>query len=151
VSCTTIKDIHKKKEITKSDSTVHIISSTTTTETTTGTLNVQGDTLRGDEDANELAEHPIEIEDGDLKLIVREDKKTHVVTATAIQNPKIIPITTVKISNNKTETNAEVNKQHTSSEKDRHVETDWHFSLNYLWWLLLLLLIPVWKYRKQLF
>lgn len=144
-SCSSIKNIQKKTIGSKSDSIVDTISVTTSTETITGSLEVIGDTLLGE--TSDIIEHPIEIEDGDLKLEVKEVKGK--IVAKAIQKPKTVVINDTKVTNNSISTKAEVKKELGVKEKDKHKEIT-GINLNYLWWLLLLLLIPIWKYRKLL-
>ncbi len=121
-SCTTVKDLHKTDTKIKVDSVVNTISVTTTTETSIGEVIVKSDTLTGTEDAGELAEHPIEIEDENIKLIVTENKKTHKITATAIQKPKVIPVINTKITANKTDTKLELKRDQVIKTKDLHKE-----------------------------
>lgn len=73
-----------------------------------------------------------------------------------VLKPRNVPvdITRVLVSSNNATTSAvldntvAVSTESTGVVKDR--ETEGRFNLNYLWWLLLLLLIPIWKYRKEL-
>jgi len=149
-SCKHTKDLQKKSTTTKSDSTASIVSVTTSTETTTGTLVVKGDTLIGEQHEDSITEHPIEIEDENLKLIVTKDKKTGKIKATAIQKPKVVPIKTVKVTNNKTDTDIHLKRESEVKTKDVHKEVTGGLNLNYLWWLLLLIPLYLWwRYLRK--
>lgn len=133
-SCTHTKDLQKKSIEVKSDS----IAITTSTETTTGELTIKGDTLIETKPDDQI----IDIEDGSMKLEVKDVKGK--ITARAIQKPKVVPVKIVKVTDSK----IEVKRNEKDKDLSKHVENKWNFSLNYLWWLLLLMLIPIWKYRK---
>lgn len=148
-SCSHTKDLQKKSITIKSDSTANITSITTSTETTTGTLEVKGYTLISEEHVDDLNDHPITIENENLKLTLSKDKKTGRIKATAIQKPKVIPVNITKVTNNKTDSKIRVKKETNAKSKDLKKETTGGLNLNYLWWLLLLIpLYILWNYFK---
>lgn len=145
-SCNVAKKLQKKSTTTKSDSTAVIISTTTATETAVGELKIEADTLSTERDEGALSEHPIEIEDEDLKLIVTRDKVTRRIKATAIQKAKIVPISTTKVTNNKTVSEVSVKKSSDVKEKAIDKKITGGLNMNWLWLLLLIaLLFLAWR------
>ncbi len=146
-SCSHTKNLHKTDTKVKSDSIVNSISVTTSTEMTVGQLKVIGDTLTKEVDFDNLKEDPIDFENDNLRLILTKDKITHKIKATAIQKPKVIPIKTIRVTENKTLTNAEVKKQSDVKTKDVDKKVTGGFNLNWLWLILVLVLIFLaWRY-----
>lgn len=137
-----------EKTVVKENLTTDLTSVTTRTitERADTLVTIQADTLIGKSD--NLSEQPIiEFKDG-LELIVKEDKVTHKVTATATKQP-----VKFRLNVNREIVENEDKHIHTKTDGfkevvDKQVERTGGLNWNYLFWLLLLLLIPIWKYRK---
>jgi hypothetical protein len=134
-SCSHTKDLQKKSTEVKSDS----VAVTTSIETTTGELTIKGDTIIGSGDETT----PINIEDGEMKLIVTEDKITHKMAATAIQKPKVVPVNIVKVTDSK----IEVKRTEKQQDKTIHKVVTGGINWNWLWVLVLIvMLILAWRF-----
>lgn len=150
-SCNSTKDLSKKKTETKTETEVKSITTRTITETAQENIKVDGDTLTKEADIADVIEAPIDFEDEDLKLIVEVNPVTNKIKATAIKKPKVIPVNIKRVTVEKAAVDTKTSSDIKEKGKEVHKETKTNFSFNYLWWLLLLLLIPIWKYRKQIF
>ena len=147
-ACNVTKDIQKTKTETETStiSKTEIVRSVT--ETIDTTIVINKDSLIGS--SSNLEEDPIILEDENLILTVTKDKKgvTHAKTVKKVQS---IHVEKKKLTTERIDSNTKTKSETFTKTKDAHIERTGGFNFNYLWWLLLLLIIPIWKFRKVLF
>jgi hypothetical protein len=147
-SCNTTKDLQKSvskenlhtKTDTKTDRTI--------SETIDTTIVIKKDSLIGS--SENLETDPIILEDENLILTVTKDKKgiTH---AKTVKKDQSIHVEKKKLTTEHIDAKSKTESETFTKTKDLHKEVTGGLNLNFLWWLLLLLLIPIWKFRKVLF
>lgn len=155
-SCNVKKDLTKSTTDTKTEVKTDVKTESVTTSTTTEkgnvTIETAKDSLTGQSD--NLFENPIYLENENLFVTVTEDKKG-IATAKAVKKQKKINVPVDRVIVSKTETKSTGSKKENinanTKESQKKVERTGGFNFNYLWWLLLLLLIPIFKFRKVLF
>lgn len=118
----------------------------TITETVTTTIETPSASIEGSKTIDLIqAGDSILEETPDLEIVTKEVNGA--IVTHAIKKSQQIPVNINKVTIEKEaiRTN-ETDKKQTDS-KIKEVERK-GIDLNYIWWLLLLLLIPIWKYRK---
>jgi len=148
-SCSHTKDLTKTKTDEKTDIKTETVATRTITETSKESVKIDADSLTSDITISSLLNgDSLEAEDDNITLKIKVVNKKVVVKAKVKE--KIVPVNiekkTVEVISEKKH---EVKKTEVST-KDVHKEVTGGLNLNYLWWLLLLLLIPLYKYRKTL-
>nr|WP_298657113.1 hypothetical protein [uncultured Flavobacterium sp.] len=148
--CTTTKDVLKTKTNETVKTEVHAVETATATETFTTDVSVPESTISGVKDVGLiLSGDSIFEETPEISIVTKIDKTGKIQTRAVKKAQKVaIPGTRVTVTNKVSDTRSEEKKQVTT--KDKHVKRD-GINFNYLWWLLLLLIIPIWKFRKLLF
>jgi hypothetical protein len=147
-SCNTTKDLTKNKETNEVNTVTKTVETRTITETGKGTIETEKDTITGT--SWDLSVNPINVENENIKLVVTKDKQGKV-TATTTKKPKKLNYNFDKKTIERVEKDEDLHQKNSVKSSFLKKETKTNFSLNYLWWLLLLLLIPIYKYRKLLF
>ncbi len=147
-ACRVTKDINRTKSTETTKTEVTSVESTTTVTEFTGEVETP-------KVESEAEKHIEKVLAGDTLT----NEKDGIVSKTWAENGKLknsfkkeaqkvaIPGKTTTISN-KAEHKTE-DKKSVVKTKVKHKVTDSGFNWNYAWWLLLLLLIPIWKFRKM--
>lgn len=149
-SCNTTKHLEKDKANTKTETVVNTVTTKTITETATEDVKIKADSVIADIPAHFDNDTIIE-ENENIKLVITKDKKTGKVKAKAIQKEKVVPVEIKRVIVENTHENKKIKTHEIVKKKDKDVErTGPTLNLNYLYWLFLLLLIPLWRYRRQL-
>lgn len=132
-----------KKKLTKSETETHTVLTQTVTESLDTLVSLHGSTLIGIKAIDEiLAGDSIFEETPELKIITKVDHGK--LKTVAVKKDIEVHVTIDK----KTVSNLVQDKKEVV--KTKMVEKK-ALNLNYFWWLLVLVLIPVWKYRKRIF
>lgn len=150
-SCSHTKDLTKTKVDDKTVTDINTVTTRTVTEISKDTVEIKADTLHKDFKIKDLITgDTLSSEDNDIKLIIRIDTNTHKLKTTVISKKKIVPININKTTVEVVKEQKHEDKEVITNTKEVHKKVTGGFNLNYLWWLLLLLLIPIWRFRKIL-
>jgi hypothetical protein len=150
-SCKTTKDIQKTKTDTKTETVVNTVTTETITETAVEDVKIKEDSLVIKDIPIQFDNDSIVAEDENLKLVITKDKKTGKAKAKITRKEKIVPVNINRVTARHTNEKKKIKSREITKQKDKDVErTGPSFNLNYLWWLLLLLLIPLYRYRHKL-
>ncbi len=145
-SCSMTKHVNKEK--TKETTEINTETATTRTisETATTTIETQSIALEGQKAIDLiLAGDSVFEETPDLEIITKE--VNGIIHTRAIKKATSIPVSINKVTVEKVAIYTNETDKKETQVKIKDVERK-GINLNYLWWLLLLLLIPVWKCRK---
>jgi len=147
-SCTSTKDLTKKKEETKTETEVRTVTTRTITETAQDSVKVGSDSLSTVIDFDNLKDDPITLENDNLRVDINRDPITNKINFKVKKKEKIIPVNINRNIVEEIKSDSKSKSVTKEKTKDVHKETEAGINWNYLWWLLLLLLIPLWKYRR---
>jgi hypothetical protein len=154
-SCTNMKKIVHKEEVKENTRTQTETATTRTiTEQVDSNVTLNPDSLEGAISLQELFDGPETFENENTTVTLKFDSVSKKINTKVVNKPKVIPVhinkTTVESENKKQDEHKKIDTVKKDVDKDRQGIVK-PFNLNYLWWLLLLLLIPIWKWRKMLF
>lgn len=145
-SCSLTKNITKNKSKESSEIKTETATTRTITEVATQTIEVSADTLKSNKNVDLILNGDSIYEDTPEQTITVKIVKGKL-QAKAIKKKQVIPVNINRtiIEKELKKEDSKISKEITT--KDKHVERT-GINLNYLWWLLLLLIIPIWRLLK---
>lgn len=145
VSCSHTKDLTKTKTEEKTVTTTETATTRTITETAKDSVTVKADSLTSDITLSRLLDgDSIEVEKNGLTISVKLDKNKKVI-AKAKVSEKIIPVNINKVTVENVKENKHEVKKTVETVKDLHKKVTGGFNFNWLWLILLAILIVCWR------